>query len=777
MVISVIIVTLYIKLSNHLYIRWIVYINKLYESGGTNVKNYLHTLNYSYRRKIGIILTVFIIVMLYSGISLYNYYNHQVEILVDKEAKSTIENVSSQNVIAIKKEIDSKFTLMKSIAGDITNDEQIHLDRVLNDLTAYSDTYGFYNMGVVMPDGTCYTTLDEEMNLAGYDYVVNGFNGKHSVTNSRFSEDKKYMLNIFTYPIQKDGEVIMLLTATYLSSNFIDLLNINSFDGKGQSVVLDNEGNLVAKYVDMEEESLQYYKKLEEENASMFYKLQEDMSKSSKGYIEYQLNNETYLAYYEPIGVNDWYIISFVPRSVVYTNAMLVGRVLQNVNFLVIGFLIIFGIILIITFIRYRYSIMHVLFRDELTKEKNFECLKIDFQKLKRNMRYYKSLIVFDVDKFKTVNMIYGSSYGDEVIIHLARLFHTIFPEDTLYRDSADLFIAIVEHENKEELIKKLNMFHAQLMEDCETQKLVPITISMGICSMNNEDNLHRIYSNALIAKTKVKGKVHEFYGFFDKRSSEEIINNQKLESSFHKAVLQHEFEVWYQPKVDMRSGEIHGAEALVRWRKPDGTLVPPGKFISLFEHNRQIVELDKLVIEMVCQDIQAMKKNHQKIVPISVNLSRRHLEQPGLLEKIKQTVEHYEVEPKYLVFEITESALVDDKEGIDTLVTSLQQMGFLVDMDDYGTGTSTIRSLSTSNFNTLKLDKSFIDKIGEEKMDTILRSTISMVRKLHMEIIAEGVETKEQVNFLIANECFIAQGYYFYQPLDKEAFIQLLKY
>lgn len=740
------------------------------------MKHYFHTLHYSYKRKVGIILLVFIVVMLYSGISLYHYYNRQVEVLVDKEAKSTIENVSSQNVIAIKKEINSKITLLKSIAGDILNNDEIHLDRILVDLTAYSDTYGFYNMGIVMPDGTCYTTLNEELNLAGYDYIVKGFQGNYSVTNSRLSEDKTMMLNVFTYPIQKDNDVIMLLTATYKSSRFVNLLNINSFDGKGQSIVLDSDGKLVAKYANMEEDNLQYYTELEKENPAMFYKIQEDMSKSLKGHIEYELNDETYLAYYESIGINDWYIISFVPRSVVYANAMLVGRVLQNVNFLVIGRFMIFVTVLIIMFIRYRYSIMHVFFTDELTKGKNFECLKADFQKLKRNQRYYKSLVVFDIDKFKTVNMLYGSSYGDKVIIHLANLFQKVFPNASLYRDSADLFIAIVEHEDKIELVAKLNEFHQQLLKDCDTQKIVPITISMGICSMNNRDSLHQIYSNALIAKTKVKGKVHEFYGFFDKRSSDEIIQNQKLESGFHKAVLQQEFEVWYQPKVDMRSGEIQGAEALIRWRKKDGTLISPGVFIPLFEHNRQIVELDKLVIDMVCRDLQMMKKNHQRIVPISVNLSRRHLEQPGLLETIKKTIEHYEISPKHLIFEITESALVDDKEGIDTLVTNLQTMGFLVDMDDYGTGTSTIRSLSTSNFNTLKLDKSFIDKIGEDKMDIILRSTISMVRRLNMEIIAEGVETKEQVNFLIANECFIAQGYYFYKPLDKESFINILE-
>lgn len=739
------------------------------------MKVYLQRLNQSYKKRFGILFTCIVVVVMVVGLGIYQHYNHQVENLVNKEAKTTLENVSSQNVITINNEIINKITLMKSIAEGIVNDDEINLDRILNDLTVYSDNYEFYNMGIVFPDGTCYTTLGEELDLADYDYVIDGFQGNYSLTDNRLSEDKQYMLNIFTYPIYQDNEVILLLTATYKSADFSSLLNIDSFDGNGQSVVLDSEGILVANYYDMEEADLAYYENLEENNPEVFQQLMLDMAKEEKNYFEYEYANQTYLAYYEPIGINDWYIISFVPRSVVYTNATKVVGILQDVNILVIGLILLFTTLLIYSILRYKKDLNEIVFRDELTKGKNFECLKVDFQKFDRSERKRYSLVVFDVDKFKAVNMIYGSHYGDEVIMHLKKVFQEELVHDMLYRDSADLFIAIIAHQTQEELIEKLTKYYKHIMNDCEQQIIVPITISMGICSMDNDDSLHRIYSNALIAKTKVKGKVHEYFGFFDQKSSEEIINNRQLESNFIRGLQQREFEVWYQPKVDMRSGEIHGAEALVRWRNEDGFLISPNKFIPLFEHNRQIVELDKAVIRMVCEDLQQMKFSHHKMVPISVNLSRRHLEQTGLLEMIQATIEEYDIDPKYLIFEITESALVDDKEGIDILVTNLQEMGFLVDMDDYGTGTSTIRSLSTSNFNTLKLDKSFIDKIGEEKMNTIIRSTISMVRKLNMEIIAEGVETKEQVSFLIANDCFIAQGYYFYKPLTKDEFIKLL--
>ena len=247
-----------------------------------------------------------------------------------------------------------------------------------------------------------------------------------------------------------------------------------------------------------------------------------------------------------------------------------------------------------------------------------------------------------------------------------------------------------------------------------------------------------------------------------------EFIESGQIESEFDIALQNHEFEVWYQPKYDIRKQEIIGAEALVRWRNKDKKLISPGKFIPVFEKNGQIIRLDEEIINLVFQDVKEMKRLHYKVVPISINLSRLHLYQPDAIEKIEGLVKKYEIEPSQIVFEITESAVLDDKKSLQCLITRLHQLGFKVDMDDYGTGISSLGSLFSFEFDAIKLDKSFIDHIGDRKMDIIIKSTIQMAKDLNLEIIAEGTETKEQVEFLLQNDCSIAQGFYFSKPLEK---------
>ena len=162
--------------------------------------------------------------------------------------------------------------------------------------------------------------------------------------------------------------------------------------------------------------------------------------------------------------------------------------------------------------------------------------------------------------------------------------------------------------------------------------------------------------------------------------------------------------------------------------------------------------------------------------MPVSVNLSKLHIKKSGILDRVRELTEEYGISQNAISFEITESAAFHDRKSMDSLVSSLHSMGFEVDMDDYGTGSSTLKSLSHTNFDTLKLDKSFIDFIGDKKTDIIIQSTIRMAEKLKMNIIAEGVETEEQVKFLMGSQCFVAQGYYFSKPLDREDYFQKLE-
>lgn len=242
----------------------------------------------------------------------------------------------------------------------------------------------------------------------------------------------------------------------------------------------------------------------------------------------------------------------------------------------------------------------------------------------------------------------------------------------------------------------------------------------------------------------------------------------------FTKSVDIEKFEVWYQPQIDMRNNKICGAEALVRCRNKN-VIVQPSEFISIFEKDGRIVELDQLVLRKVCEDISSLKRNKKNVVPVSVNLSKKNAEKKGTGKIILDTIKKYNIRPTELAFEITESVseFVIEKQ-MKIFVRKLQKNGFMIDMDDYGIGTSSLKSLADIKFDRLKIDKTFVSGIGSRKGEIILKSTIRMAEQLHMGIIAEGVETEKQVNFLKANGCYIAQGYFFFKPLVKEDYLVL---
>ena len=354
-------------------------------------------------------------------------------------------------------------------------------------------------------------------------------------------------------------------------------------------------------------------------------------------------------------------------------------------------------------------------------------------------------------------------------------VFRRTLPEEEIYRYHADVFVAIMEGNNIAEVTEKLRRFIAALRKEIEEGRLPEFTISCGICPMAKFNKISTIYSNAMIAKNGIKASVTEKYKCYDDTLRIQV-EYRNVELSFKEALRRKEFKVWYQPKFDTRDSHICGAEALVRWQKPDEGFVLPTDFIPVFENTGQIVELDEEVIRIVCADIRDAKESGIDITPVSVNLSQLHLMKPGIVEKIREITEEYRIAGPDISFEITESVSVNDKPMMDHLVETIHKMGFRVDMDDYGKGSSTLWALSDTNFDTLKLDKSFVDEIGSEKMDIILQSTISLAKHLEMEIVAEGVETKEQVDFLVKNHCYIAQGYYFAKPMPKEEYIGMIK-
>lgn len=244
------------------------------------------------------------------------------------------------------------------------------------------------------------------------------------------------------------------------------------------------------------------------------------------------------------------------------------------------------------------------------------------------------------------------------------------------------------------------------------------------------------------------------------------------MEQEFHGAIKNGEFHVWYQPQIDMRTGKHCGAEALVRWQKQDGSLVRPDAFVPPLEELGLIVRLDEEVLENVCRDISQARKQGVALGPVSVNLSRLQAGRRGITRKLKRITEEYEITREELFFEITETA-DEGEDGLPGFVEQMRENGFQIAMDDFGTGNSSLKALQESCFDILKLDRYFVARIGDPKAEIILASTIAMAKKLGLEVVAEGVETEEQICFLLGHQCYLAQGYYYSGPLTKEQYIK----
>jgi EAL domain-containing protein (putative c-di-GMP-specific phosphodiesterase class I) len=229
---------------------------------------------------------------------------------------------------------------------------------------------------------------------------------------------------------------------------------------------------------------------------------------------------------------------------------------------------------------------------------------------------------------------------------------------------------------------------------------------------------------------------------------------------------------VWYQPKYDPGTGAVVGAEALVRWRNSDGSLISPGTFIPLFERNGMIRHLDEYVFRAVCMQQVRWQQQGCRIFPISVNLSRASLYFQNVVERYRKIAKEIGIDPAYVPIEITETAALDDKE-IRRLADHIYEAGFPLHMDDFGSGYSSFATLNIMHFDTLKLDKSLIDYIGNYSGDRLLEHTIALAKELGMHVTAEGVENREQVVFLQELNCDSIQGFYFSKPLPMEEFSQ----
>ena len=343
--------------------------------------------------------------------------------------------------------------------------------------------------------------------------------------------------------------------------------------------------------------------------------------------------------------------------------------------------------------------------------------------------------------------------------------------EAMAYHNNAE-FGLLVTYANEDQLVQRIEGLKNSLNAVLPNMNLY---FGVGVCEVNSgEKDVEQLYNNALIACDMLGEETEGKIAYYDIEMNKQKLRERKVEDDMERALLNKEFKVYLQPKIITSQVVLAGAEALVRWIHPVDGFIPPNKFIPIFERNGFILKLDDYMLEEIARLQAQWLSQGRKVVPISVNVSRAHFTREDLAEHICGIVDKYKVPHNVIELEMTESAFFDDKAVLINTVKKLKDYGFIISMDDFGAGYSSLNSLKELNLDVLKIDGDFFrGENMEERGMLIVSEVIDLAKKLNMKIVAEGIESREQVDFLVEQECDLIQGYFFAKPMAIEEFIE----
>jgi len=383
--------------------------------------------------------------------------------------------------------------------------------------------------------------------------------------------------------------------------------------------------------------------------------------------------------------------------------------------------------------------------------------------------------LCFDVDHFHVLNERFGMAKGDEILKKIACCLTSVFSEQdcVICRKIADTFLVYCpHHDDYTEIVEKI-------MASC-SEFATTIKLRLGVyASCDKKIDIQVRFARAKIAADKIRNNYSVYVSTYDEELLEKELFNEQLVDEFPKALEDRQFQVFFQPKYDIRGDKpvLSSAEALVRWFHPTIGMISPGKFIPLFEEDGLIAQLDEYIWRSTAEQIADWKKRLGVSVPVSVNLSRAEMYDPALVDTFEKITNDAGITKKDIYLEITESAYVSDADQIVGRVKELRDHGFFIEMDDFGSGYSSLNMISELPIDALKLDMMFIRSAFDKHNDTRMISiVIDIAEYLGVPVIAEGVETEEQYLTLKKLGCTIIQGYYFSKPVPADEFEKLLK-
>ena len=605
--------------------------------------------------------------------------------------------------------------------------------------------------------------------------VVSALQGEERVSDIFLGEITDKRVFVFSVPVYHQGEVIGAL----LASDVVKSMEMREpFYGSGYIHLLNNRGEFLIRgekrLVSTESNSIledPYLRGAEKE------RVQKDMEDGKRSRFKFRYQGAMYSAMLEPVGINHWYLFCINSLKNVNQNiysALLITAVIFSIVAIVLILLLIYGYVYMK---RMNDQLRKLAYYDKLTGLYNLPHFAEVVREKVKNKKPY-AIVVLNIRQFKFINESFTMEEADKLLKEIGEvLLRSIKRQECVCRESADTFYLYLEEVDCECIRDRLKEMNEQIRRR-KTGKFgnYQLMIRYGVVIADASERLADVMNHAMFALEKTKGEKRSDLWFFDQNLHEQEQLNNYLVNHLTEALKKEQFQLYLQPKMNLETDTLAGAEALVRWRQNDGSLLYPGSFIPLFEKSGNCVALDIYMFEHVCIQLKKWRDAGYEMLPISINQSKGTFYAENYETILCDILEMYDIPASLITLEILESMVIEKMDEMNERLERLQKIGFHISLDDFGTGYSSLNTVARLKINELKLDRSFLQEIERsknERTEVILNGVAEFSNRLNITTVIEGIETEENEKFAKKIGCKVGQGYLYSKPVSADQFTE----
>ncbi|MEG2097466.1 MAG: GGDEF domain-containing protein [Pseudoflavonifractor sp.] len=711
-------------------------------------------------------------------------YARYITGLLTQESQMHLSEVATQGAASVQRQVARDFDLLEILADGIIADPEITAEKKMQRIKEQAHKFGLFRIGMVDLEGNAITSDDHAFSVADRAFFQSAVKGKRFVSQPILDKvDGVTPGIVYAVPVYHGDKVVSVLFSGYELDKLTQRIDISFYHESGMAFIANSKGEILLH--PLEErigKNLVEVARLRNDAKSVD-QFQAALRQGRSGVAHFDMNADNRFFAFAPIqGANDWFLVTSLPANLVFERS-------QKVILLTVLLLTIISVLLgliafyvVVTQRRADAKIVKLAYYDPLTGASNTERFQLDARELFRQCGAQNySLLNFDVQQFRYLNKDLGYAAGNELLLHIVHCLKSVLQKDeTFTRMGTDQFLLLFfSKETEAELRAAVEDLRSKIAAwQPSSGGYYSVQLAFGVYRIEDpEAEIMTSVEKSNIARKAAKVSNSSDLAIYDHALQQKIDRETELERAMPAALENGEFKLYIQPKYDLVSEKIVGGEALVRWRRPDGTLMMPGDFIPLFEQSGALRRMDLYMLGRLCALLRGQLDRGPVPVPISINQSRCYMYRPDYIKALLETLAVQGVPTSLVELEITENLVYTDLEKLIQILEALHQKGFRLSLDDFGSGYSSLNVLKDLPVDMIKLDRFMLrEALSSQRGKTVIANIIRMSSELKLSVVAEGVETRDQVLFLRDCGCTTAQGYYYSKPIPAAEFEALLQ-